>query len=355
MESSSFFLSRFQNIQAVLENWWENGDQEHPCLLITLPPPASTPIPDTEDLEKWWMDVDWILDRQMRLLESQAYYGQAVPYHYVERSASAMAGVLGAHMEFVDKETMWANPCFESVEQVAELVVDPQNVWYRKALEITRRSVALAHDHHFVASYALGGITDILAGLYGTEELLVDLIAKPQAVARAMERVKRIWIELFDEVQMIIAPSANEGGIGWAGIWAPGTTFPLQEDFSYMISNEMFRAFCLPHLLDQMAAMDCPFYHLDGVGALSHLGTLLEIESLKVIQWVPGAGKECLNQWYDVIRCILAAHKSVQLYGTADEIDDLVENVGARGVLVTVSASKDEADRLMDKYGRESQ
>ena len=118
-----------------------------------------------------------------------------------------------------------------------------------------------------------------------------------------------------------------------------------------MISNEMFRAFCLPHLLDQMEAMDCPFYHLDGVGALNHLDTLLEIDTLQVIQWVPGAGKERLDQWYEVIRRILAASKSVQVYGEADEVDGLVAKVGARGLLITVSASREEAEGLMERYG----
>jgi len=347
---SSRFFSGFQKIRTVLENWWEHGEQKYPCLLITLPPDPSASIPDTDDLEQWWMDVDWIMDRQMRVIDHQTYYGQAVPHHYVERSATAMAGVLGAEMKLVNKDTTWATPCFEHVEQVAELIVDCDNVWYSKALEITRRSVALAHGHHFVASYALGGMTDILAGLYGTENLLIDMIANPRAVARAMEHVKRIWIELFDEIHAIIAESGNPGDIGWAGIWAPGTTFPLQEDSSYMISNEMFRTFCLPHLVDQMAAMDCPFYHLDGIGALNHLGTLLEIEALKVIQWVPGAGKERLDQWYEVIRRILAAGKSVQVYGEADEVEGLVDNVGARGLLITVSASRQEAEQLIDRY-----
>lgn len=346
----NFSWAGSQNILDKLANWWEHGEQEHPCLLMTLPPAAHDVIPDTDDLETWWMDVDFILARHMQVLDHQHYYGQAVPHHYVERSASAMPGVLGAQMKFIDKETMWAYPCYESIEQVAEVALDPQNIWHQKAIEITRRSVELAGGHHWVAPFALGGITDILAGLYGTESFLIDLIAKPKTVARTMERVKRIWIALFDEVESLIAQSGNPGGIGWAGIWAPGTTFPLQEDFSYMISDAMFREFCLPHLLDQMDAMDCPFYHLDGVGALSHLDTLLSIEKLKVIQWVPGAGKEHLSQWYDVIRRILSAGKSVQVYGQAEEVDDLVKNVGARGILITVTATEEQAQRLVARY-----
>ena len=348
--NNNFFASRFPAIREKLENWWDHGEQEHPCLLMTILPAPADHIPDVDDLETWWMDVDFIIDRQMKVMEHQHYYGQAVPHHYVDRSASAMPGVLGSRMKFIDKETMWAYPCLESIEEVAEITLDKQNLWYQKAIEITRRTVALARQHHFVGHFALDGITDIMAGLYGTENFLVDLIAKPREVARAMERAKQIWIALFDEVTAMIAQSGNPGGIGWAGIWAPGTTFPLQEDFSYMISDAMYRQFCLPHLLDQMDAMECPFYHLDGTGALCHLDTLLAIEKLKVIQWVPGAGKERLNQWYDVIRHILEAGKSVQVYGKADEVDDLVKNVGARGLLMTVDATEEQAQRLMERY-----
>ncbi|TFG68981.1 MAG: hypothetical protein E4H27_07495, partial [Anaerolineales bacterium] len=310
---------------------------------MTVPPAQPGLIPDRDDLKAWWMDVDFIIDRQMQVMDQQHYYGQAVPFHFVNLSASAMPAVLGANMKFIDKETMWAYPCYTSVEQVAELAVDPQNIWYQKVIEITRRSVALAKGHHFVASYALNGITDILAGLYGTENFLVDLIAKPQEVARAMEHVKRIWIALFNEVEALIAQSENPGGIGWAGIWAPGTTFPLQEDFSYMISDTMFRQYCVPHLLDLIDAMEYPFYHLDGISALSHLDTLLAMDNLKVIQWVPGTGRECVNQWYGVISHILEAGKSVQVFAKVDEVDDLVKHVGARGLLISVSATEEQA------------
>jgi hypothetical protein len=347
--TSSFFIERLPDIQRQLEVWWEHGDQPSPCLLMTIAPEAGV-VPDTDDLERWWMDVDFIIERQMQVLDAQRYYGQAVPHHYVDRSASAMPGVLGARMKFIDKETMWAYPCLSSVEEVAVIALDPTNAWYRTAIEITKRSVALAKGHHYVGSYALGGITDIMAGLYGTEDYLIDLIAKPQAVAHAMEHVKQIWIACFREIQEIMARSGNYGAIGWAGIWAPGTTFPLQEDFSYMISDEMFKEFCLPHIMDQVEVMDFPLYHLDGIGALCHLNTLLDIEKLKVIQWVPGAGKERLNQWYGVIRQILNAGKSVQVYAQPDEVDALVENVGPRGLLITVNSTDEEAKELAERY-----
>jgi len=349
MNMGRFFSNSLPEIQAKLENWWIFGEQEFPCLLITLPPEEADEYVAVP-LERWWKDRDFIIERQMKLMESQRYFGQAVPFHYIDCSSSAMAGVLGANMQLVNRDTMWAYPCFETVEQVTDMELRRDTFWYAQARALSERSTALAKDHHFVTLFAMEGITDILAGLYGTENFLADLLEKPREVKRAMEHVKRLWIELFDEFQGILKRSGNRGGIGWAGIWAPGTTFPMQEDFSYMISNRMYREFVLPHVRDMVDAMEYPFYHLDGIGAIPHLEALLGIERLRVIQWVPGAGKERIADWYALIGRILEAGKSVQAFAKADEVDELVKEVGARGLLITVDANLEEAEKLAEKY-----
>ena len=115
----------------------------------------------------------------------------------------------------------------------------------------------------------------------------------------------------------------------------------------------MYRKFVIPHLRDQMDAMQYPFFHLDGVGALNHLNSLLEIKPLRAIQWVPGSGKERIGQWYGVIQRILQAGKSVECFAQADEVDDLVKHVGARGLLINVDANQEEAEKLMARYDKE--
>src|SRR5690242_2305352 len=115
--STESLQSRLPEAQCRLQNWWEHGDQDRPCFLITLPHPSPIDLPDTENLVRWWTDVDFIIRRQMVVIDSQDYLGEAMPFHYVDRGSSAMEGILGANMEFVDKQTVWASPCFESVEQ----------------------------------------------------------------------------------------------------------------------------------------------------------------------------------------------------------------------------------------------
>ena len=262
-----------------------------------------------------------------------------------------MAVILGAEMQYLDKETVWPHPQLESAEQICDISLDRDNFFYKLLREITERSVALSDRHHFVTLFALGGIADTVAALYGIENLLVDMITKPASVKRAMKHTKKIWLEVFEEFQSILNQSRNSGGIGWAGIWAPGSTFPIQEDFSYMISNEMFREFCLEHIKDMVDVMDYPLYHLDDKASLSHLDTLLGIKEFKAIQWIPGAGMEALPQWYDIIRRILGAGKSVQLFGQIEEVEPLLETVGTRGILVSIEKNiTPEEAVVLEKY-----
>ena len=112
----------------------------------------------------------------------------------------------------------------------------------------------------------------------------------------------------------------------------------------------MFREFLLPSLHRIVEAMPYPMFHLDGT--TNHLEALLSIPGLRAIQWVPGPEREKLAPWYGLIRRIKEAGKSVELFARPDEIDDLVANVGARGLLIGCSGlSEEEAERLLDRYG----
>jgi hypothetical protein len=169
-----------------------------------------------------------------------------------------------------------------------------------------------------------------------------------------MSHLCDLWLEAFVEIEELISASGNPGGVGWVGIWAPGSTFPLQEDVAYNMSPEMFGEFCVPLLHRQIAAMDYPFFHLDGVGMIPHLDHLLEIPAIKAIQWQPGAGKERLAQWHELIGRILASGKSAQVYAACDEVKPLVDAVGARGLMVILTdGDRDGALRLLDRYPQE--
>ena len=340
---------RIKNIAPKLSDWWDHKDQKYPYI-IAWTQNQTDPSHD-DDLESYWMDTESTMNRVLETMDSTTYFGQALPYHYIDFGASAMACALGAKVEYVDKETIWAHPCFDSIDQIMNIELNTDSFFYKKIIDLTTQSAASSNNHHFVAPFALGAPGDTLANLYGTENLLIDMISQPEKVHLAMDHLKNIWIESFQEIQKIIKSANNEGGIGWAGIWAPGTTFPLQEDFSYMISPEMFDTFCLPRIIDLAAVLDYPFYHLDGIGAIAHLDSILSVETIKAVQWQPGAGHERLSEWYWLLQKIIDHGKSVQVYAQPSEIDDLIKNVGPKGlVIICPNISHDEMNLLSEKY-----
>lgn len=337
-----------------LRNWWEHGDQKNPCILASATCEDKESVPDTDDLEKYWSDVDFVIEREMKRLERTRWYGQAVPFYYPAFGASSMEAVLGGKLECLDKETNWVYPVCSSIDEALDILLDPDNFYYTRLKEMTRKSVELSGNNHFTGLFPMEGIGDILAGLCGTENFLMDMMSSPGTVKAAMTHIKGLWISVFSEMREILAESSNVGGIGWAGIWTPGTTFPLQEDVSYMISPAMYQEFFLEHVRDLVAVLDYPLYHLDGKDAIRHLDSLLDIPALKAIQWVPGAGHERIDQWYELINRILAGGKSVQVFAQAEEVKDLVKNVGAKGLLITVKdATHEQLLRLTGKYGNQ--
>ena len=343
----AFTFDRMNKIEERLSAWWRFEEQDRPCILSTIPTDGKK---YQSDLDRFWSDPDLRTSFAIDQIDASTYLGEAVPFHYVDLGSSAMAALLGSRMEYVDLETVWAYPIYDRLEPIAEILIDRGNRYYRYLRETTARSASFAENHHFVTHFALGAPGDTLAALYGTEALLIDMVERPEVVESAMNRLKRIWIECFTEFGNLISKSGNRGSVGWAGVWAPGTTFPMQEDFSYMISPSMYRRFCLPHIGDLADAIEWPMYHLDGMGAIAHLDALLELEQLRVIQWVPGSGHEDIEQWYSLINRIIERGKSVQIFARAEEIEFL-SNLGSRGVLITVSdPSAENTSRLADRY-----
>ena len=129
----------------------------------------------------------------------------------------------------------------------------------------------------------------------------------------------------------------------------------LQCDFSYMISPEMFERFALPDLTACCDHLEHGFYHLDGPGAIPHLGLLLDMPRLRGVQWIPGAGNPAPEEWPDLLRRIIDAGKLCQLFVTAEGALTIVRNLGGKGFLLAVQdqMSRDEAVAFLRLLARE--
>ena len=69
-----------------------------------------------------------------------------------------------------------------------------------------------------------------------------------------------------------------------------------------------------------------------------------------MIQWIAGAGNEEITQWYPLIKKILCSGRSIQVYCNVNEVDQLVNEVGSKGLLVNLFDANDENIMKLHKY-----
>jgi len=273
--------------------------------------------------------ADKILDEFVPRLENTHYLGDAFPRFWPNFGPGIVAAFAGAQVQPA-WDTTWFTPAQAGSIRDLRVVSNWENPWWQRVVEITQAAVKCWGRDLAVGFTDLGGNLDILAGLRGTRQLLMDLVKSPNQIDRLVGETNRLWLECYDRLDAIIS-SAGGGITCWGPCWSNGRGYMLQSDFSYMISPKMFERFVLPDLEACCATMDHAFYHLDGKGQLAHVDALLSIPRLRGIQWVPGYGKPPCEEWLPLLKKIRAAGKLCQVTVSPEGALTILRELGGKG------------------------
>lgn len=178
-------------------------------------------------------------------------------------------------------------------------------------------------------------INEIAHDLKYSSSLAIDLIENTEYVKKELKKAQKEYFIAYDYFYNILREE-NMPITSWAPLIHDGRYYIPSNDFSCMISTEMFEEFFLDGIIEECSFYEKSIYHLDGPDALRHLDTLLDIKELDAIQWVPGAGNEGFHKWIDIYKRIQKAKKSMQIHDiTVDELDLLFENLRPEGVWIS--------------------
>ena len=305
-----------------LDAWWEHRLTGRAIVIATAPrehPAGDIPAPpEPHDLVDRWTNPEILGLNALRNAANTYFAGEAFPQMWVNLGPGIMATYIGSTPTF-HEETVWFGEVpHEGIESIADyLEYDPGSVWWQRTQSITRRLLEIAGGELIIGHTDLGGAHDILASMRGTTPLLTDFIDRPEAIKPLAGRIGELWHRYYDELLHIFRAAGQEGTNAWMGIWCRGTWYPLQCDFSAMISPAMFEEHVLPALEYQCGRLDHSIYHWDGPGQIPHLDLLLSIDRLDGIQWTPGAGNPGLesDDWLPLYRRIVDAGKNLVLLG----------------------------------------
>ncbi len=327
-----------------LMGWWAGEDIGRPAVYATAPSGRSVKHPEPpDDIAERWTNIEYRVAAALATYEATCYLAEAHPYVFVNFGPSFMAAFIGCEPVF-HEGTVWQEPCLRDWSQW-EPHFDPDNRWWRLAVEFTEALCEAGRDR-WLASYTdFGDAFDVLSYMRGPERLCMDLVEHREQVVAAADWITDLWLRLYDELDAIFQRYGQDGRCGWLPIWAPSTTYPLQCDFSCMVGPAEFDELIRPRLLRLAKHIEYPTYHWDGPGALQHAASLLSMEELLVIQWVPGAGQPGPARWVDLLRTIVAAGKRIHIGCSPQELLELVHHVPYQAIFAQVSgfSSADEA------------
>jgi len=315
----------FEEARAHWEAFWNHEIINRPCLAVTAPKEGHNIPPGPPYMDGWDGDFVEAVARWEAHAAHIYYAGDAIPYIEPSFGPDQFGAFIGADLERADasyNSTSWAVPFVEDWEKVLPIRLKPENRWWKKMLEFMRVAGEAAEGKFLVGMLDLHSNMDALASIREPQELCMDLIDHPELIHRAMKDVRALYPVIYEALYEA-GNMANRGTIGWCSFYSPGRFAMTQCDFSIMLSPKMFDEFILPALTEESNYLDHSIYHYDGIGSLRHLDSVLSIERLDGIQWVPGAGNPPQAEWTELLVRIQEAGKSLHISASPEEIKHL--------------------------------
>jgi 5-methyltetrahydrofolate--homocysteine methyltransferase len=315
-----------------LTAWWKGEGIGRPAMQILVP--RKEPIEAVEVLPE---PEGWSTHYSTRSMAYRAnlaaraciytdFWGEAIPNVSPDLGPNCLALYLGCQAR-EGQETVWFEPCIQAPE-TARFEFQPENFYWRFTLELARKQLAIGRGKFLTSFPDLIEGLDTLAAMRGTQELLLDLLERPEWIQSSLEKITRLYFEYY-ELLFDLVRDDRGGSHFWA--WAPGRVAKLQCDMSSMISPSMFEQFMVPVLRAMTARLDYTIYHLDGPGALTHHDLLVAIPGIDVIQWTPGAAAEPVwdRRWWPLYHRTIEAGKKLMLLDLdAQELQTLRKEFG---------------------------
>ncbi len=301
-------------------------------------------VPEDRHREAYYTDPVYRADCCHHNICWREFPLDTLPNANINIGPGSLATMLGSKPEF-GATTVWYHPIWQDVEDLESLPrleFDPENRWWKITEQMCREVVSRARGRYLCGYPDLIENIDILASLRDNNNLMYDMIDRPEWVEQKVWQINEVWQEVHDRIYEII--KLPDGSSAWNAfaVYGPGKVAKVQCDAAAMFGPDMFRRFVVPAMEAQCEKLDASIFHLDGAECLCHLDALLEMRHLDAVEWtpspkVPPGGDE---HWYEMYRRILDAGKGVQAINLQPEqVIPLLDAIGTEGVFVICNLS----------------
>ena len=342
------FKPDFEKVLQRFEAWWFCEIVDRPLVSIAFPKPEAeqVPVPRKKkygSLRDQWMDTEYLVECAESRFANTVYYADSLPVAWPNLGPEIFSAFYGCPMEY-GETTAWSVPILESWEpaSVENLRLDLDGFYFRKIMEMTDALIEAGKGRFIVGYTDLHPGGDAIAAFRDPQQLCMDMIEHPAEIKALCKRVTDDFFRVYDMFYEKLS-SAGMPSTTWLSATCRGKYHVPSNDFSCMISDEMFEDVFLPEIVRECRHMDRCIYHLDGPDALRFLDRLMEIDEIQSIQWVPGAGHDYWADSIDVYKRIQSAGKAFCVAVPVNDLNRFFELFCPEGVWLTVRGISDQS------------
>ena len=346
------FKPDYEQTKQRIDAFWERELIDRPVVQFGLakPPEERVPLPpsDHETPAQRWLDVEYQVQLKLASLSNAEFLGDTLPIAWPNLGPEVFSAFYGCPIHFGDYGTSWTDPILEDWSEADQLQMDWESPYLQKLHEMTDALLEAGRGRFItgMTDWHPGG--DAIAALRDPQNLATDLLLHKNEVKALLARLEQDYCQVYDVFYQKLR-AAGQPISTWTPLVHDGKYYVPSNDFSIMISAEMFDEVFLPGIIRECQFLDRSIYHLDGPGALRHLDSLLSIPELGAVQWVPGAGNEGFHKWVDVYKKVQAAGKGIQILCRFKELDLIMETLDPHGVFLSMGGvpSREAAEEML--------
>jgi hypothetical protein len=272
----------------------------------------------------------------------RATFNTLFPYHRVPW----LVGIMGCGMEVSTvSRTVWpveylGDDWFSLPDQGFR----PRMDWLAKLLDFLALIVDRYYPDRCIPTLDMisRGPGDLLIAAMGVERCYIGFYDHPREIRSLLGQITELYIH-WARVQLDALPKLAGGYCNQYGLWSPGTTIRLQEDYAVNVSYPVFREFLLPSMTAVVDAFDFHVLHTHSYGSLAEWG--LELPRLGAIEMTIDPTGPSIEALIPRLRAI-TAKKPLIVLGvlTERQVSLLTSNLPPGGLMLDVDVVPEGTD-----------
>ena len=218
------------------EAYWNGDIIDRPIILASCTRDGFEKKPFTTYYDRAFGDMDEIFDAALFNASATYYGGDLVPTFWGSLGADEIAAYCGGSLEWnleSKMDTNWSHPFIEDWEKALPLKLYRENTFWKRLLELYGKAAKAFQGKILLFPIDFHTNMDLLLSARGAENLCTDLVDCPEYIDRAMEDVREIFRQIWEEIKK--AGRMDESGY-WFDAYSPDKSVcVLACDFSCMI------------------------------------------------------------------------------------------------------------------------